>query len=296
MKKQKNIVRAVLSAAILIVVLMRPIPVCASQSSVEVAVIIQYRDYATGDEVYVGTRDYDSEGNSVIRISQMIAEGEDGYDSVDFPGKENAATASFQVDGGEKEPANWSERGILEEREDGVGLRGPCIRSGHYYTASETALWNADTVITVSDVEIPEGYTEVDEAGIYTVVFGQNNYEQIQAILNGTEKDSGEAIYIYVPVYISDGTEPIAEAEETAATDGMEGTETDAASEKADEPKEADASVQDITEAVEAGAAAAEDNNSGSGVPRFLLPAGAVVLAAAVLLILLCRRRKGGKK
>lgn len=231
------------------------IPAYASQFGTEVAVIVRFIDYATEEEVYVGTRGTDSDGNSVLYASQIYDSYDDAYDVYSSMDGSNAPDASFQIDGGTKTSVTWYDGPALitylDDNDEKHNVAR--IRSGHYYLESETSTWTADTTITVSDVEIPEGYTEVDESGIYTVTFGEENYNQVQSIINGSMEDTNEAIYIYVDVVISDGT-----VVEEAVTE-----------ESSDEAEE---TTENVT---------VESEEEKSSFPGFMIPVGIALVCAA---------------
>lgn len=239
------------------------IPAHASQFGTEVAVIVRFIDYATDEEVYVGTRGTDSDGNSVLYTSEVYDSYDEAYAIYSSMDESMAPHASFQIDGGEKESVEWydgpSLMTYLDDNDETHSIAN--IRSGHYYLESETSTWSADTTITVSDVEIPEGYSEVDESGVYTVTFGEENYNQVQSIINGSMEDTNEAIYIYVDVVITDGTE-ILEGE-------------------AEDNSEEEVTENDVIESE-------EENNS---FPAFIIPVG-IAVVLPIGFVLYSRKKK----
>ncbi|MCD8358896.1 MAG: hypothetical protein LUC06_06845 [Oscillospiraceae bacterium] len=287
---------------VLLTFVFQSIPVSASQSGTEVAVIVRFIDYATKDEVYVGTRGTDGNGNSVLYPSEffIFSSWEEARDA-EMPAtdKSCAPAASFQVNNGEKTSVNWTEGGEgkwpSSEGDNDEIFSVSYIRGGHYYGDNETSAWTADTTITVSDVEIPVGYTEVEESGTYTVVFGEENCARVQGILNGTIEDTNEAIYIYIDVIISDGTEPAAEPdlEEEILAESEEANDAEAANETAENSENEYVLVSEPdTETVVAAESVEESNNA---FPSYVIPVGIAVVIIAAALILYFQRKKADR-
>ncbi|MCC8090686.1 MAG: hypothetical protein LIO55_04695 [Oscillospiraceae bacterium] len=290
---------AITLCIVLLTLVFQPVPVSASQFGTEVAVIVRFIGYATKDEVYVGTRGTDSNGNSVLYPSEffIFSSWEEARDA-EMPAtdKSCAPAASFQVNEGEKTSVNWTESGRNSSADDNDEILSVSfIRGGHYYGDNETSAWTADMTITVSDVEIPVGYTEVEESGTYTVVFGEENCARVQGILNGTIEDTNEAIYIYFEVIISDGTEPATEPdmEEEILAESEEANDAEAANETAENSENEDVLVSEPdTETVVAAESVEESNNA---FPSYVIPVGIAVVIIAAALILYFQRKKADR-
>ncbi|MCD7903466.1 MAG: hypothetical protein LUF91_06895 [Oscillospiraceae bacterium] len=135
----------------------------------------------------------------------------------------------------------------------------------------------------------------MEESGTYTVVFGEENCARVQGILNGMIEDTNEAIYIYVDVIISDGTEPATEPdmEEEILAELEEANDTEATNETAENSENEDVLVSEPdTETIVATEYVEESNNA---FPSYVIPVGIAVVIIAAVLILYFQRKKADR-
>lgn len=182
----KNLKRNVLGITGLVMVLQAASPVCAfaGQLGSDVLVEVEFEDSVYAAELSAYQRgDYEV-------WSQLY-----NKKCIDL---EKAPVMYFQAGNGAKEAGDWTEnywRGSSEE--------SPMYESGgKYYNSSETLTWAPETVITISDVQIPEGYVADEASGVYTVIFTQEDYERVQGVNNGTIPQDGDAVKKNVTIFI----------------------------------------------------------------------------------------------